>query len=142
MGLKFPSKNAISQARDDMGWTQLQSGLRGYIQPKLSGCSGTVWVLWWHCSGMGGEGDVLAASSSCWTFWSSMHPTAWEQAWWDFRGCSCQVCQNQKIVLRGALEPAVLPFGLRTSAGTQSVLGLQERVPVPRTYLEQGSAQH
>lgn len=112
-------------------------------------CLGVL-ALFWFCGGivvgLEVKEDVLAASSSCWTFWSSMHPPAREQGWWDSRGCSYKVFQHPEDCPQRNTEPAALPFGPRTSAGTGTssvcwvVLGLQERILIPRRYLEQGSA--
>lgn len=123
-------------------------GLRGFIQPKLSGCSG---CLFWFCGGIAVglevKEDVLAASSNCWTFWCiCMHPPARGQGWWDSRGCSYEVSQHPEDCPQRNTEPAALPFGPRSSAGSGTsrvcwvVLGLQERILIPKIYLEQGSA--
>lgn len=127
VALEFPPKNAISQTRDDVEWAQLWNGhspqvwtgLRGYIQPKLSWCCGAGWVLWWHCSGTGGKEDGL------WQPPAAVGPPCILQHGNRDGGTPEGVpvrCPSsiQEIVLRGALKPAALPFGLRSSAGTGS----------------------
>lgn len=44
VALQFPPKNAISQTRDDMEWTQLWAGAQGLHPAKAA-------LVFWHCLG-------------------------------------------------------------------------------------------